>query len=511
MPKQTPKLEELDVSIPEVREALLKELSFLESRDDIWYFGQNYLPHVLFDKPAEFHKEIINLMKRERRLGIAAPRNHAKTTLVQNLFVLHTLLTSTDEDILTVSNTANYAKENVRKIKLELENNDKIRRDFGGILAWGPEVSTKWTEEHLTIHDPFTGRIVNQVRSKGWGGQIRGLRPTKIICDDLEDDELVLSEDKRKKLKDWFLAALMGTIKPDQSLFVIGTVLHPLSLLAEIIHNKDIFKGWTTRKYRAINTGDIPLWPERWPLEELKKKKEEIGSYKFSQDFQNEPIPAESVLIKPEMIQRYSETPSFVRVVGACDPAVSTKTSADYTAIVWLGVTAEGKIYEFGSKRGRWAHEETVNHILNDVQNHQPEEFTLETIGFQQILKQLLISEAQKRQIRLPIRDVTLGRYSDKKTKQPNDKYSRLFKVLPDFERGNVYLRNEDLIEELLLFPTGSHDDFVDALVYALMVADRTKKVSVIRHTKPLENPDDYFRKFIRSSRKGGYGWKTAV
>lgn len=498
-----------DVTDPQVKEALLKELAFLRSREDLWFFGKTYLSHLLTQETPEFHREIARMFQMEKRLGIAAPRNHGKTTLIQILGNLHTLLTGQDEAILSVSNTADLAKETVRRIKLELESNEKIRRDFGEILRWGSEISTKWTEEHITLHDPKTGRIVNQLRAKGWGGQIRGLRPTRVVCDDLEDRETVVSEDQRNKLKDWFLSVLLGSLKPDQRLAVVGTMLHPLSLLASIIGQKGEFRSWTVRKYRALEGGS-PLWPERWSKEELERQKEQLGTYTFSQEFQNDPIPAETVLVKPDMVKRFAEMPEFVRIVGACDPAVSTKTSADYTAMVWIGVTKDNDFYEVRSRRGRWILEELVRYILDDAIQLNPEEFVLETIGFQQILKQVLIREARLRNVRLPIREVTLGKYSEKKTKEPQDKYSRLFKVLPYFEQGRVYLKNEDLIEELLLFPTGSHDDLVDALVYALMCADRTRKVVRVQeegdHHKETFNKDIPFPIHVR-----GYNWRTAV
>lgn len=162
--------------------AIIKKARRQRAKDDIQFFAEYYLPHVLTDKSPEFHKEILNLAQNERRLGVAAPRGFAKTTIIQIVYGLYCLLFDDGEDILSISQSAQLAEDQVRKIKYEFEGNQRIKNDFGGILQWGEKDSKRWTNSHLVIQKE--GRVFSQVRARGRGCQVRGLRPTKVFCDD---------------------------------------------------------------------------------------------------------------------------------------------------------------------------------------------------------------------------------------------------------------------------------------------------------------------------------------
>lgn len=331
--------------------AIIKKARRDRAKDDIQFFAEYYLPHVLTDRSPDFHREILNLSQKEKRLGVAAPRGFAKTTIIQIVYGLYCLLFHEEEDILSISQSAQLAEDQVRKIKYEFENNKQIKNDFGGILQWGEKDSKRWTNSHLIIQKE--GRIFSQIRARGRGCQVRGLRPSKVFCDDLEDEELVRSEEQRKYLKEWFLSALLNVLKIDQQLIVIGTILHPLALLADIIDKKEQFKGWETRKYKAIVDGKS-IWEERFPMIDLMKRKEEIGTYSFEAEYQNNPISSDICLWRPEWIKKWEKLPRITKKFIALDPATSTKESADFSALTCIGQGEDGNIYEIELIKGRW-------------------------------------------------------------------------------------------------------------------------------------------------------------
>jgi len=454
-----------------------------KAEKNILFFAEYYLAsyHPKRFKTPEFHKEILRLVRNEKRLAIAAPRGFAKSTLVNIIYTLHCMLYGRNEDILTISQSGSLANEWIRKIKIILETNERIRKDFMIDMLWGENKSKKWTEDHLTLDDG-EGRIVNQVRAKGRGYQIRGFRPTKIVCDDLEDDELVRSSEQRKKLKDWFKGALMSTIDTEQQLFVIGTILHPLALLNEITSKKEDFALWETRKFKAL-IKDKSIWEQKWPTKMLEAKKKEIGTYAFEAEYMNNPIPSESVLFKPDQIQKYEEEPKTTMRVTFLDPAGTDREKGDEHGLVTIGITKNGDIYELESKSGRWGLDRLCEEVLATYERWKVGMIGIEKVAFQGIIKRILIKAAQDKGILgLPVRQITVGAFSSKERREPKDKWSRAFKVTPLFEQGKVFLKSRKLIEQLLLFPTGDADDLLDAFVYAtLMIKDYYRKGMVLK------------------------------
>lgn len=457
-----------------------------KSAKSIIYFAQEYLSHLTKYKTPDFHKEIYSLLEAdEKRIAIAAPRSFAKSTIVQIIRGLHLLLTGNGEDIITMSSSGSLAEEWIRRIKIELETNEKIISDFLPVMKWGKEVSMKWTESHLTI-DNHDGSIKNQIRAKGRGYQIRGFRPTRIFLDDLEDDELVKSAEQRDKLRDWFKKALLNTVNMEQQIVYIGTILHPLSLLSEVIEKKtEEFEKWTTKKYKALDSNGKSIWEEKWSTADLLRKKMEIGTYAFQAEFMNEPLSGENQLIRFEWVQKYDKLPEGKNIkFMIIDPAISTQESADKTAMSILAFYPDlMQIYEVDSIAGRWGVWEIYENLKTFYKRYNPVEIGIEAIAYQQVLKPIFLKESRNEHLFLPIKSITLGTYKSKDSnrRESKDKFTRALGVTHLFEQLRVFLRNKELIEQVITFPTGDHDDLFDCLIYGLhRIMKYTKEAKII-------------------------------
>lgn len=451
--------------------ALIRKKRRDDGKADIEYFAQYYLSHILENKTPEFHVEIRKMLFKYKRLGIAAPRGFAKSTNVQIIYAIYCLLYNRAEDILSISQSADMAEDWVRKIKFELEGNERIKEDFAPILQWGEKESKRWTASHLVIQD-YEGKVFSQIRARGRGCQVRGLRPTKVFCDDLEDEEMVRSEDQRKYLKEWFLGALLNVLKNDQQVVFIGTILHPLSLIADLINRKEQFSEWKTKKYKALVDGKS-LWEDRFSAADLEKRRSEIGMYAFESEFQNNPIASDICLWKPEWLRRWnsSEKPIFIRKFAALDIAATEKQKGDYSALCCIGETADNKFYEIETLRGHWGTWELVKNTIDFYEKHKPIRIGIEEQVAYQILRPILYREARIRKLdKFLVEALELGGYSEteKKSKTPRDKYARAMTVIHFWENGQVLIKSEELYEEMSVFPTGAHDDMVDAIVYCM-------------------------------------------
>src|SRR3954464_11003996 len=84
---------------------------------DIEGFVRKYLSHYMVDQetglpvePAQFHKELYKLLLTLRLAAIAAPREHAKSTVVSCFFVLYCIAHKLRRFIVLLSDTESQAK-----------------------------------------------------------------------------------------------------------------------------------------------------------------------------------------------------------------------------------------------------------------------------------------------------------------------------------------------------------------------------------------------------------------
>lgn len=403
--------------------------------------------------PTIFRNEDEN--KLLNRILFIAPRGFAKSTICSVMFPLWLAVFGARKDIFIVSATMSLARELLRKIRVELETNEKLLQDFGDLK------SDKWTEDFLMLKNGVA------IRAKGRGFQIRGFRPDQIICDDLEDEEVIYSKEQREKLEVWFNRTLLPSLKPNQNLVYIGTKLHEFSLISKIEKKPEFLK----RKYQAITNG-VSIWEDLWSLETLKKLRTEIGTYAFESEYQNNPISLADSPIKFHFLDDVHIKGEKELSCLAIDPAVSERTTSDFRAFVLFARTPEG-FREVFSEQGRWSVTEQIEKIIGIYERYKPDRVVIEEVAFQKVYKDLLIKESRARKIFIPVQTADLG-VGEKKT--PRDKLTRLMAVVHLFEQRLVEVVNPELKQELLTFPFGENDDLVDATVYALGWLMRSRK-----------------------------------
>ena len=386
------------------------------------------------------------------RLLFLAPRGFAKSYYCSFFFVLWLALYAKKEDIFIVSATISLSESLLRKIRNEIENNELILKDFGDMR------SPKWTEGTLILSNGV------QITAKGRGFQIRGFRPDMVICDDLEDEDVIYSKDQRDKTEHWFYRTLLPALKPSQGLLYVGTKLHQFALIAKLEKKEE----FTKRFYRALVDGKS-TWEAQFPTEYLKNLRKEMGTYAFEAEYQNNPISLEDQPVKPHMLDGVSIKGKLDSLVLAVDPAISEKTSSDERAFVLIGryrdedgITGFKEVY---SETGRWPISEQVERIIDIYKRYEPTRVILEEVAFQRVYRDVLLQAARKQGIFIPISSAELGVGP---TKRPKDKFTRLMEVVHLFEQKLVEVQNPKLYEELTSFPHGDSDNMVDAIVYGL-------------------------------------------
>jgi hypothetical protein len=298
--------------------------------------------------PPDFHQQIISLADGNDRLAIAAPRGHAKSTLLSLMYPLWATATKRRSYVVIVSDTATQAVDHLGNIYQELLSNERLTADFPH-LALPDQAHYRNQRVKRTVGDFIT---VGGVRftAKGANAGLRGMRhgsqrPDLVIGDDLENDENVATPLQREKLANWYTKSLSNLFGADDGqLIVAGTILNRESLLAGLVGDKGP-ERYARRLYRAIDASGNVLWPGWWTREKLEQKRLEIGSRAFASEYLNDPADDSLTLFKIAWItpHRVMSAPSLARVVVAIDPSISGQ--GDACGIVGAGWGDDGRGY----------------------------------------------------------------------------------------------------------------------------------------------------------------------
>jgi len=436
-------------------------------------FGTFFFKNHLSLKTPDFHKEIYNLYEsKHNRIAIAAPRGHAKSTITDLVYLAWEIVNKNRNFVLIVSDTYSQAVMFLETLKAEFESNDKLIEYYGKLKT------EKWSESEITVNGI-------RIKALGAGMKVRGLkylehRPDLIIVDDLENDELVESKERREKLERWVNGALIPSLDKNGRIIFIGTILHYDSILAKLV-GKESYQEFIKKTYRALNNG-IAIWPEHLNEEELSKIKDDYlqkgQGYLFYQEYQNDPVSGENRKFKIEKIKYYTEDLILNKRLATyitIDRAYSTVKTADSTGIIIVSVDNENYWYLRKAERFKGNEKEVIDKIFDLKSYYNPVKIGIEQKAFEYTLKPTLEDEMRRRDIFFGI---------DELKDRGKSKNLRIEGLLPRFESGTIFLlKNQtDLIDEMITFPFGIHDDLIDSLSYQLEIAssdaDNTPHIS---------------------------------
>ncbi|MBR4880199.1 MAG: phage terminase large subunit [Clostridia bacterium] len=487
---------------------------------DVRLFGSHYLSHYFTLRSPPFHRELgklwlkyiqkstnfdKSLTSKGSRLAIAAPRGHAKSTVMSLQNVLHAALYGYKKYILLISDTESQAVSFLDCIKCELEDNEKIIEDFGN------QKGKVWKSSSITLVNGC------KIEALGSGQKIRGRRngerrPDLIILDDIENDEDVRSPEQRRKLESWFFSAVSKAGDYYTDILVIGTVLHKDSLLSRLLKNpvytsrlyraviefsmSDKWKTWENilcnlsddnrlkkaQRYFSLNRDDMllgtkVLWKDKLPYDELMMIKLSDGDASFNTEMQNSPIDRTTALFPQSWFSYYNPfdedfASGDYDFYGFCDPSLGKSISSDYSAIITLAKNRRtGVFYVENADVMRRHPDVIIEDIIENARRIGREygkryaSFGIETNQFQWMLKEELASRSAKAGLYLPLCEINSA----------GDKELRIQSLQPFVKNGYVRFQQSQtvLLEQLWDFPYGAHDDGPDALEGCLRLAKK--------------------------------------
>jgi predicted phage terminase large subunit-like protein len=348
----------------------------------------------------------------------------------------------------------------------------------------------------------------------GRGGQF-------IILDDPLKPSDALSEAKRTAVCQWFENTLYSRLdsKRDDVIIVVQQRVHAEDLVGYLLSKGE---DWVHLDLPAIaeerqvvalgpdevhvrREGDL-LHPEREPREVLERVRAAMGTFAFSSQYQQRPIPPEGNLLRWDWFRLVDTVPQRQAgdvVAQSWDTASKAEQLNDYSVCTtWL--RRDKNHYLVDVYRRRLEYPALKRAVLEQAERHKPDSILIEDKGTGTSLLQEL------RQHHL-VGIVPEG-----------DKVTRMATQSGKIEAGKVNLPRqapwlEDFQREVLQFPEGRYDDQVDSLSqYLGWVKEYDPanwRVIMIKHPMvearergedPLFSPlvDAYYRD--RSSRYGG-------
>ena len=499
-------------------------------------FAEVYLFHNCSAPWSMMHRQIFSKLlritrNRKARVAIAAPRGHAKSTIVTLVYVLWCVLYQKEKMILIASNTTSQARTLLKDIKDQLRSNTLLLTDFPEICC--EKKPKPWREDKIQLPNGV------MICAYGAGQSPRGIRndkdrPGLIICDDLENEEQVESEEQRDKLRSWFSGALINTGHSGTNVIVVGTILNHNSLLANLV---DLQKtpGWNGRLYKALLEDSVyphlweiwtaifrsneehegktgpdaakmffdryeeymlegteVLWPEWESFYDLKVLRETEGEIFFQREKQNCPLDPKQCIFKKENMlfwdNEYKDTQHLIEAVGrygiyygACDPSLGRSARSDYTAIIVLLKDNQTNImYVIAADMIQCTPDASLQRIIQYADMYRFSQFTVESNNFQQ----LLVDDLQRRLLQkghnTRIRPVH----------HTSQKQARICALEPCVSQGLLRFnsKHQMLLQQLTQFPMAKNDDGPDALEMAVETARTVRRVGA------LGCNNDYYR-----------------
>jgi predicted phage terminase large subunit-like protein len=236
---------------------------------------------------------------------------------------------------------------------------------------------------------------------------------------------------------------------------------------------------WTVIKLPALAEAADPLGrkpgealcPARFNRDALLAKRKKLGSYSFSALYQQSPVPADGNVFKRAWFSRIIErAPDGLRWYRTYDLAISTKTSADYTASARIAQDKDGTIYIADIFRKRIEYPEQLRYITGRIEAERDTEH-----GIESALHGLAFIQELRRNAKLSsaaFRGISVSK----------DKLTRCLAWANRAEEGKLVLVrapwNTDFIDEACSFPNGRHDDQIDAVSLAVEMLARRKHVA---------------------------------
>jgi predicted phage terminase large subunit-like protein len=462
---------------------------------------------------APHHKRLAELLMQiayglKDRIAVSVPPRHGKSHLVSTLFPAWFLGKFPDKKVLMVSHTGDLAVDFGRKVR-NIIADPRYTAIFPGItLAQDSKSAGRWSTNKN-----------GEYFACGVGAALAGRGADLLLVDDPHSEQDLLSGnfEELEKTYQWFAFGARTRLMSGGRIAVIHTRWHQSDLIGHLI--QDGAKNPKADQYEvfefpAILTVKKPiyddennvvdeeytekaLWPEKFDLDALERTKASMPTFQWNAQYMQNPTGEEGAIIQRTWWKEWTKDkpPQCEYVIMTLDAAAEKSNRADFTALLTLGVFTDDELTDgaphiilLNAINVRVEFPELKDLAIREWNEWQPDAFIVEKKSSGTPLYQEL------RRLGIPVQEFTPHRGT-------GDKIARVNAVSDIFRSGLVWYPvghrwAEEVVEQAVAFPYGSHDDMVDCLSMAL---------ARYRQGGFIGLPSDYKDENIYATRRSAY------
>lgn len=463
-----------------------------KSKADFWFFQCKVYGNT--DTVTPLHMDMCERWQKrinERYSIWLIPRSHLKTSIWTEAGTLWELINNPHLRFLIANAKLENAIDILANIKSCVETNDVFRWLFP---EYCPDLAPaklrrrcKWLTDRLDFPcSKWAGRKEGNIQVMSVMASLVSKHYDRMIFDDPVNDDNTTTKDFRDKVYRWYRNALQLRHDANSIIRLIGTRWHFDDLYSRLIKMENqrrkrlaennervtprywIYLRQIVEKVpiggeEIVGYKDVaPIWPERYDKEAITEIRDENGSYIFSCQHMNDPLPEDDAVFKYSDIQFVEDLdiPSNVVNFITCDLAVEETEQGDPWVISVGSFDEFGVMYLREVVRDKLITSTFLAQLAALCQKWKPVKVGIETTAFQKTLLKVYRRLCAEKGWNIPWVEINRGKSSKRK---------RILAFQPRVERGDFCIeegiKNSDyVLDEMTTYPRSTNDDILDTL-----------------------------------------------